>query len=56
MTRASTDDEDNPTPDVDDDDKHYAAPLQALPLRLDDDEDDLRQAHGQVWPGTKKEL
>jgi hypothetical protein len=44
-----------PTPDVvDDKDKHYATPLQALPLRIDDDEDDSHQANGQVRQGSEK--
>jgi hypothetical protein len=43
------------TPTVDDDDEHYTAPLQATSPRRDDDEDDPRQAHGRVRPGTKEE-
>jgi hypothetical protein len=36
---------------VDNDDDHYATLLQILPLKkVDDDEDDFHQAHGEVWP------
>jgi hypothetical protein len=45
-----------PTPDVvDDDDKHYAAPLQSSHR----DETMTKMtlpANGRDWPGTKKEL
>jgi hypothetical protein len=44
-----------PTPGVvDDEDEHYATLLQALPPRLNDDEDNPRQANGLVQPGTEK--
>ncbi len=44
--KASTDAKQPPTPDVvDEDDKHFAAPLQASLSRQDHDKDNFCQAH-----------
>jgi hypothetical protein len=44
-----------PTPDVvDNDDEHYTSQLQALPLRRDNDEDDLRQSMNEPGQGPRR--